>query len=139
MTQVMSQQISSIKLQNPSKQSYLVIYYTFYLIKISIFLFFNYFSLFTRKYYSLFFCFFNAFYHVTLTIERKKRSPQRQLFTVWDSQNCFSPPFPTWPWQKKEKKRNPQPQLLTVWVLWKRESLLHNIRVWYFRKIVVFS
>ena len=139
---VMSQQISSIKLRNPSKQSYLIIYYTFYLIKISIFLFFNYFSLFTRKYYSLFFCFFTAFYHVTLTIERKKRSPQPQLFTVWvqsHSQNCFSLPFPTWPWQKKEKKRNPQPQLLTVWVLWKRESLLHNIRVWYFRKIVVFS
>ena len=48
MTQFMSQQIPSIKLRFPTKQSYLIIYYIFYLIKISIFLFSFFYFLFTH-------------------------------------------------------------------------------------------
>ena len=160
MTQIMSQQISSINL--------LYILFNeninFFIFKI-IFLFWP--ITITR-----FFLFFHCLLPRDLTEERKRRSPQPQLFTVWDSHNCslcecnhtatvvfhnlfrrdpdknkrkkrspqpqlFFTTFSHVTLTKERKRRNPRPQLLTVWVLLKWESLLHNIRVWYFRKIVV--
>ena len=56
MTQFMSQQIPSIKLRLPTKQSYLIIYYIFYLIKISIFLFSFFLFLFSHLTIIHFFC-----------------------------------------------------------------------------------
>ena len=115
MTQVRSQQISSIKLRNPSKQSYLVIYYTFYLIKISIFLFFNYFSLFTRKYYSLFFLFFHCLLPRDPDNRKKKEKPTATIvhcMSAITQPKLFFTTFSHVTLTKERKKRNPQPQLL---------------------------
>ena len=74
---------------------------------------------------------------LTATIVHWMRQPQ--LLTVWVQNHTativFHYLFPCDPDKRKEKEK-PQPQLLTVWVLLKRELLLHNIRVWHFRKIV---
>ena len=93
-----------------------LIYYTFYLMKISIFLFFNYFSLFTQNCYSLFLVF--SLPSTTWPWQKKEKEKptativhcmrQSQLLTVWvqsHSHNCFSLPFPTRPWQKNKEKR----------------------------------
>ena len=130
MTWVMSQQISPIKLRYPSKQSYLIIYYTFYLIKISIFLFFNYFSLFTRYYYSLFLVFSLPFTTWPWQKKEKREAHSHNRSLSETATIVFHHLFSRDP-DKRKKKEKPtvtivdcerQPQLLTVWV----QSHSHN-------------
>ena len=89
-----------------------LIYYTFYLMKISIFFIFLIIFLFSPITITSFFLFFHCLLPRDPDRRKKKEKPtativhcmrQPQLFTVWVesySHSCFSLPFPTWPWQE---------------------------------------